>query len=167
MDFISTKVVTDFLEKNAFGKCEFCNNYDMCKYVSSRKGSHKNCWQVKQFPIVDFDKDNNPTKILLKLCAENPDLPIVVCVDGEIVAGDDYAWWLGSIGSCTIDEYLIDDWYGDGCVRFRSDNDDDIIIEGIAERKYEGTDEDYDKAEKLLPTLWKKAIVVRVYSWEE
>lgn len=165
--YIDVNVVTDFLTSTAFGKCESCNNYEVCRNINNRKGTHKNCWQVKQFPIFESKKDDTPATALLKLCAENPDLPIIVAVDGDIVGGDEYAWWLGHIGYCRVDEYLIDDWYGGGCVRFKSDNDDDIIIEGIAEHKYEGTDEDYEKAEKLLKTLWTKAIVVGVHSWEE
>lgn len=33
-------------------------------------------------------------KTLIKLATENPNLPIVVMVDGEICAGDEYAYYL-------------------------------------------------------------------------
>lgn len=80
MAFIDTKIVTDFLEKNAFGKCEFCNNYDMCKYINSRKGSHKNCWQAKRFPIIDFEKDNTPHQDLTEtLCRKSRPADCRIC----------------------------------------------------------------------------------------
>lgn len=99
---------------------------------------------------------------LLKLVKENPELPIMAMVSGEVCGGNEYAYWMGSIHRCCIDEYLIDEWYGDGCVRFKSDADEDTIIEGIAEQKYDGTDEDYDRAEEEIKTLWKRAIIVYV-----
>lgn len=99
---------------------------------------------------------------LLRLIIENPNLPVIPMVDGEVVVDDSFRYWLGAFGSCRVDEYLIDEWYGDGCVRFKSDNDDEIIIEGIAEQKYNGTDEDYKRAEEEIKTMWKKAIVVYI-----
>ena len=105
---------------------------------------------------------NENIEKLLQLIKENPDLPILPMVDGEVCGGDDYNYWMGAWGRCCIDEYLIDEWYGDGCVRFKSDGDEDTIIEGIAEIKYDGTDEDYEKAEKEVASMWKKAIVVYI-----
>lgn len=105
---------------------------------------------------------NENIEKLLQLIKENPDLPILPMVDGEVCGGDDYNYWMGAWGRCRIDEYLIDEWYGDGCVRFKSDGDEDTIIEGIAEIKYDGTDEDYEKAEKEVASMWKKAIVVYI-----
>ena len=103
-------------------------------------------------------------KEFLKIVSENPDLPIVAMVGQDVVGCDDYRYWLGSIGHCRIDEYAIDDYYGDGCVRFKDDAD--ILIEGIAECKYDGTDEDYKRAEEEVKTMWKKAIVLYIESWE-
>jgi len=37
---------------------------------------------------------------------ENPDLPVVPMVDGEIVAGDDHGYWQGAWGYARVDEYL-------------------------------------------------------------
>lgn len=44
---------------------------------------------------------------LLRLIKENPDLPILPMVDGEICAGDDYGYWSGSWGTARVDEFLI------------------------------------------------------------
>ena len=99
---------------------------------------------------------------LLQLIKENPDLPILPMVNGEVCGDDDYNYWMGSWGWCRIDEYLIDEWYGNGCVRFKSNGNEDITIEGIAETKYDGTDEGYKKAEKEVASMWKKAIVVYI-----
>lgn len=104
---------------------------------------------------------NENIKELVRLASENPDLPIMAFVDGEI-CGDDMRRWCAEIGSCYIDEYIIDDYYGDGCVRFKSEEDDETIIEGIAEYKYNGTEEDYKKAEEELKTMWKKVIVLNI-----
>ena len=43
---------------------------------------------------------------LLRLIKENPDLPILPMVDGEICAGDDYGYWSGSWGTARVDEFL-------------------------------------------------------------
>lgn len=111
--------------------------------------------------ICDMKTSENVQE-LLRLVKDNPELPVLAFVDGEIFGGDDYFRWLGQIGECRIDEFVIDDWYGDGCVRFKSDNDDDTLIEGIAEYKYDGSDEAYKKAEVELKTLWTKVIVVNI-----
>lgn len=37
-----------------------------------------------------MERENQYRKELFKLMQENPDLPVVPMVDGEIVAGDDY-----------------------------------------------------------------------------
>lgn len=105
---------------------------------------------------------NENIKELIRLAKENPELPIVAMVDGEICGGDDYFRWMGEIGRCYIDEYVIDEYYGDGCIKFKSYDDEDTIIEGIAEYKYNGTDEDYERAKKELETMWTKAIIVNI-----
>lgn len=105
--------------------------------------------------------DENITE-LLRLVKENPDLPILPLVDGDIVVGGEYGWWLGAFGRCYIDEYIIDEWYGDGCVRLKSDGGEDAIIEGMAEIKYDGTEADYDRAEAELKTMWQRAIFINI-----
>lgn len=53
----------------------------------------------------------NKSEELLKLVAENPDLPVVPLVDYEVV-GDSYWYWMGSFGRSEVGEYaLFDDRY--------------------------------------------------------
>lgn len=100
------------------------------------------------------------TKELLELIKENPDLPILPMVNYKVCGGD-FAYWTGCFSRPMVDEFVFDEWYGDGCVRFKSDGDDDTIIEGIAEHKFGDCtkEENWKKAEEYLKTLWKKAII--------
>lgn len=61
------------------------------------------------------------TKELLKLVAENPDLPIIPLVDSEVVP-EDCGRWLGSFGSVYVGEYaLFNDRYYDDREDFKED----------------------------------------------
>lgn len=106
---------------------------------------------------------NEYTAELFRLIQENPELPILPTVDTEVVAGDDYGRWIGAFGKAEVREYAIDEWYGDGLVRFRDDSGaEDSLIEGIAEVKYDGTEADYEKAKNEAEALWTKAIIVNI-----
>ena len=48
---------------------------------------------------------------LLTLIKDNPDLPIVAYVDGDIVADDSSCRWIGSIGKSHIIEYVAVEMY--------------------------------------------------------
>ncbi len=50
------------------------------------------------------ERENQYRKELFKLMQENPDLPVVPMVDGEIVPGDDYGYWQGDWGAARVDE---------------------------------------------------------------
>lgn len=107
-------------------------------------------------------KRNEMTSKLLQLVAENPELPIVPMVFYEVVGGD-CGDWIGKVIDVKIREYAIDEWEGDGSVRFRDDfGAEEILIESIAELKYDGTDEDYKKAKEEAAALWEKAIIVYI-----
>ena len=100
---------------------------------------------------------------LIQLMKDNPDLPVIPMVDSDIVAGDEYGYWMASFGSCSIKEFAVDRWYGDGVIRYRDDSRaEESLIEAIAERKYDGTDEDYEKAKEEADKLWTKAIIVKI-----
>lgn len=104
---------------------------------------------------------NENANKLIELIKENPDLPIIPMVNYE-VCPEGFNYWMASFSTCRIDEYMIDEWYGDGCVRFKSDGDNELIIEGIAEYEYGDCSnvDNWKKAEEYLKTLWKKAIIV-------
>lgn len=108
------------------------------------------------------DKERENREELFRLMRENPDLPVLPMVQNEVVGGDDYARWIGSFGKAEIREYLIDEWYGDGCVRYRGRDDEDTIIEGCAVIKYDGSEAAYEKAKEEVSKLWTKAIVVNI-----
>lgn len=100
---------------------------------------------------------------LLQLMKDNPSLPVIPMVDTEIVLGDEYGYWMASFGKCEVKEFAIDEWYGDGIVRYKNEpHAEDDLIEAIAECKYEGTDEDYEKAKEEAEKLWTKAIIVYI-----
>lgn len=100
---------------------------------------------------------------LFRLMLEHPELPVLPMVDTEVVAGDEYGRWIGAFGKAEVREYAIDEWHGDGLVRFRDDSGaEESLIEGIAEVKYDGTEADYEKAKKEAEALWTKAIILNI-----
>jgi len=57
---------------------------------------------------------------LVDLAKERPDLLIVAMVDGEVVGGDGYGRWLGSVGNVELGEYvLFDDRFIDDREEFK------------------------------------------------
>lgn len=56
-------------------------------------------------------KQSEATKELLRLAAENPDLPIYATVYSEVVAEDGYNWWMGKITHVRLDECYVDRWH--------------------------------------------------------
>ena len=108
------------------------------------------------------------TDKLKKLIAEHPDLPIVVIVNTEVVADDDYNWWyapdisfsLGEILDCEQD---VNDMkvYTD-----RDDFEEDLAdVLGDSGDYDETTDEEFDKIVqeelKKYEPYWKKVIQIR------
>lgn len=97
---------------------------------------------------------------LFKLIKENPDLPILPMVDGEIVSNDKCAYWMGSWGSAYIGEYYITD----GEV-FEKDEDLDEIEKVLSAEygydvfKYMSDVAAVDTYNKLP---WRKAIIVYI-----
>lgn len=53
------------------------------------------------------EKQRQNRERLFTIMRENPDLPVIPFVDGEIVAGDDFGSWMGSWGASHVDEYLF------------------------------------------------------------
>lgn len=106
------------------------------------------------------NKDN--LEHLLRLMKENPDLPVLPMVDGEI-AGDDCGYWLGKWGAASVDEYLLPANEND-YIRFKSDDD---VFDAL-EHQLSGKDffmlpvaeEECRPVYNALP--WKKAIIVYI-----
>ena len=102
---------------------------------------------------------------IIKLIEENPDLPVVPMVDGEVVCDDSYQYWLGKWGRCEVTEYYL----GQEKVHFRDDDQEDVLMD-MAECKYcrdpqgrdiyDLTDEEWDALYKSIP--WTKCIVVYI-----
>lgn len=44
---------------------------------------------------------------LLELMKANPELPVIPCVDGDVVGGDEYYCWLGSWGESAVQEFIV------------------------------------------------------------
>lgn len=97
----------------------------------------------------------------MQLIAENPDLPIIPFVDGEMVL-DDYGYWMGSWGDARVDEYIIpEDCYP---VQYKSDNDVtgtlEICLPFDELEVLPEDDESWRLAYENLP--WKKAIIIYI-----
>ena len=127
---------------------------DGCKFDVARKLLSK---------VID-DRFTEEMREFLLLVLENPELPVVPMVYSECVGGDDqFAYWLSKVGRSEIREFAIDEWYHDGAIVYRDDaNAEEELIEAIAESKYDGSDEDYEKAKAEAAGLWTKAIIVYI-----
>lgn len=116
-------------------------------------------------------KSDEALNQLMELMKEHPGVPVLPMVDGEITRGDEYSWWCGSWGRAAYDEFIIDNWYGDGCVRFKSEGIStvDTLIEGYAELVLGDCtiEENWSKAEDYIASAWKPAIVVYIGLPEE
>ena len=52
-------------------------------------------------------KQSEKLSQLLELMQANPELPVIPCVDGDVVSGDEYYCWLGSWGESAVQEFVI------------------------------------------------------------
>ena len=100
----------------------------------------------------------NKSEELLKLVAENPDLPVVPLVDYEVV-GDGYGYWMGSFGRSEVGEYaLFDDSY------FTDREElEERYADYVADDYPEMSDEDFfAMVKEKTKNWWTKAILVYV-----
>lgn len=95
---------------------------------------------------------------LLELMRANPELPVIPCVDGDVVSGDEYYCWLGSWGESAVQEFVI----GRERTYYREDDIsemNDVLCEHYDPELVDNmTEEETRAAYNALP--WKKAIFV-------
>lgn len=161
LSFNETNALTDALNKLAdYEDADEKENAerekpcDGCKFDVARKLLSK---------VID-DRFTEEMREFLLLVLENPELPVVPMVYSECVGCDDqFAYWLSKVGRSEIREFAIDEWYHDGAIVYRDDaNAEEELVEAIAETKYDGSDEDYEKAKVEAAGLWTKAIIVYI-----
>lgn len=119
--------------------------------------------QIKDMKALKMQQDN--INELLKLCKENPELPIIASVDNEVVGNEDYGWWMGSIGSAHIDEVVAyNDEYCEGALLYKSEHTYDDLYEELF-----GYDDDFDEEatdeeirKKVDGAPWLKCIVLNI-----
>lgn len=109
--------------------------------------------------ITEIEKKNRDE--LFRLMKENPDLPVIPMVDGEICS-DDYAYYLGVWGSVSVDEYLICKRYG--YVALKSDDDVfDVLEKYLTDEEFEKLPESEEDCREFYDNLpWIKAIIVYI-----
>lgn len=105
------------------------------------------------------EKERKNRDELFRLMKENPDLPVIPMVDGEVV-GDDCGYWLGAWGFAKLDEYITTDEK----VLFKSDDDVFDTLECVlpCDKFYQLPDVE-SECRKIYDALpWIKAIVVYI-----
>lgn len=100
----------------------------------------------------------------IKLIQENPTLRIIPLVDYEVVGGDDFFRWMGSIGDSHIDEFFLP---GDSD-RYFLKSEDMYDLEDYYD--HECLDHNLDSLsieECVKQTPWEKVIIVHIDLPEE
>lgn len=115
-----------------------------------------------------MQKQTDNLKELFKLIEKHPDLPIVAMVDSDVVADDNYCFWLGEWGRCEVDKYIAHEDYG--IIFYEQGRPDTVdIFEKYFDYAECGIDEDLPD-EKALPLMkekidtldWTEAIIVYI-----
>lgn len=103
-------------------------------------------------------KQQGNIKELFTLIMNNPDLPIIAYVDGEIVADDGYSRWLGSWGISYIIEYVMVEMYEDYPEMVCKDD-----TEALEEFLYDCSEMTEEEIKEYIDGLqWIKAIAVNI-----
>lgn len=110
--------------------------------------------------ISDNERENCDK--LFRLMKENPGLPIIPFVNGEIV-GDDSGRWEGSWGSARVDEYLVPplDY---APIIFKSDDDVfDTLESFLSKEEFDALPDQLEDCREAYDALpWTKAIIVYI-----
>lgn len=112
--------------------------------------------------MAKVEKQKEKISELLELIKENPDLRIVPMVDTEVVASDDYGWWIAEWGKASVEEIYCDDER----IYIRS-NDEDTLIENLVwnDEFINGLSEEeaIKKAENEVKNYeWEKVVAVKI-----
>ena len=111
------------------------------------------------------DKEHKNREELFRLIEENPKLPIIPIVDGEI-PGDDCGWWVGAWGYAQVDACL----FSDRGIIFKSDDDVfDVLERFLSDDEFEKLPEVEEECRPYYEALpWKRAIIVYIVlpEWE-
>lgn len=107
------------------------------------------------------ERERKNREELFKLMQENPELPVVAMVDGEI-PGDDSGYWLGACGSARVDEYLLT--HNSEWMVFKSDGDIfDVLERHLSDEEFEKLPETEEECRPFYDALpWTKAIIVYI-----
>ena len=100
---------------------------------------------------------NKTLNNLIELIKENPDLPVIPMTWGE-VCQDCERYWMGSLSSCEIDEYVC----YDEIVWFKSQGIEELenIIANEEFGVFNAEEIEKRVTEKINSLEWQKAIVV-------
>lgn len=98
---------------------------------------------------------------LFRLMCENPDLPVVPMVNGEITE-DDSGWWMGRLADCIVDEFLFCEKHDS--IVFKSDNNIfGTLEEYLTYEEFEKLPETESECKSYYDNLpWEKAIIVYI-----
>ncbi len=104
---------------------------------------------------------NENGKNLLTLIAENPELPVVPMVDGEVCCGEEYGYYMGNFGHNEVGEYAV---FGERVYFDREElkedyyNANDDTYSDMSEKEIE------ESLDKDTEHMWTKAIIVYIAS---
>ena len=100
---------------------------------------------------------------LFRLMAENPELPVIPFVGADVVAGDDWGYWMGSWGKARVDEYVYPrSEYAP--VIFKSDGEVfDALESCLSVEEFDSLPDDEQACQQAYDSLpWEKAIIVYI-----
>ena len=111
--------------------------------------------------ISDTERQNRDK--LFRLMQENTDLPVIPFVDGEIVAGDNFATWMGSWGAARVDEFVLPPQDYEPVI-FKSDDDVfDTLEKFLPEEEFNALPDTEAECRPRYDALpWVKAIIVDI-----
>lgn len=118
-------------------------------------------WEGSENVITKEELENRDE--LFRLMRENPDLPIVPFVNGDVVYDCNFGMWMGSWGDVRIDEYLMPkDCYDP--IMFKSDEDIfDVLEKMLSEEEFDSLPNTEKECMPIYDSLpWTKAIIVHI-----